>query len=105
MCARRLLDRKRLLRGLICDDEPRVRYLGHFHECGTKFFAAACARDLEGVVAKWALGSYQVGPGTSWLKIKHATYSQMADRHELFESRRSAFEGRACHASPVLALR
>jgi hypothetical protein len=47
---------------------------------------AACDLDLEGIVAKWAHGSYQTDSrGTSWLKIKNPDYSQMVDRNELFD--------------------
>ena len=52
--------------------------------------AAACRRDLEGIVAKWVHGTYQRGLPTSWLKIKNPHYSQMEGRHELFETRRPA---------------
>ena len=49
---------------------------------------AWCERDLEGIVAKWGRGTYQIdGRRTSWLKIKNPTYSQIQDRHELFEQR------------------
>jgi len=34
-------------------------YLDHIQERGCDLFAAACARDLEGIVAKWAAGTYQ----------------------------------------------
>jgi hypothetical protein len=45
-------------------------------------FAAACERDFEGIVAKWSPGRYQTGSGTSWLKIKNASYSQIEGRHD-----------------------
>jgi len=41
--------------------------------------------DLEGIVAKWKLGTYQAGHGTSWVKIKNP--SQINGRHELFAGR------------------
>lgn len=48
----------------------------------------ASAIDLEGIVAKWAHGTYQTdGRCTSWIKIKNPTYSQMEGRHDLFASR------------------
>jgi hypothetical protein len=47
---------------------------------------AACALDLEGVVGKWANGTYQTdGRCTSWVKFKNPEYSQMEARHGLFE--------------------
>ena len=46
----------------------------------------ACERDLEGIVAKGTRGTYQTDTSrTSWLKIKKPDYSQMLDRHELFD--------------------
>jgi hypothetical protein len=68
----------------------------------------ACERELEGIVAKWANGSYQCdGGGTSWLKIKNPNYSQAEGRHELLESRRRpALPSRRVKAlPPALALR
>jgi len=48
----------------------------------------ACERDLEGIVAKWAHGTYRTdGRASSWTKIKHPQYTQMRDRHELFAAR------------------
>jgi hypothetical protein len=42
---------------------------------------------LEGVVAKWEHGTYQIdGRGTSWLKIKNPDYSQIVGRPELFDA-------------------
>jgi ATP-dependent DNA ligase len=41
-------------------------------------------------VGKWTRGTYQTdGRSTSWLKIKNPNYSQMVDRHELFDGRRA----------------
>ena len=37
----------------------RLLYLDHIQERGCYLFAEACARDLEGIVAKWAAGTYQ----------------------------------------------
>ena len=51
-------------------------------------FARFVRRDLEGIVGKWAHGTYRTdGRATSWLKIKNSEYSQMRDRHELFAAR------------------
>jgi len=49
-------------------------------------FAAAVARDLEGIVAKRRGDPY--APNTQWVKIKHRGYSQMQGRWELFDRRR-----------------
>jgi len=56
-------------------------------------------RDLEGIVAKWTLGTYQTeGRRTSWLKIKNPEYTQIRDRHELFQTRSHHAEGRRRNA-------
>ena len=56
----------------------------------SQLFELACARDLEGVVGKFAQGTYQSdGTATSWVKFKHAGYSQIEGRAELFEQCRS----------------
>ena len=62
--------------------ERRIRpFLG-----ARKGRGAACALNLEGVVGKWANGTYQTdGRCTSWVKFKNPEYSQMEARHELFE--------------------
>jgi len=103
--SRPLLERKRRLRALMPAVQGRLQYVDHIEERGTDFYKLACAKDLEGVVAKWAHGRYQTGHETSWLKIKNPTYSQMEGRHELFEARRSTFEGRSRQQTTTLALR
>ncbi len=81
-----LLERKRLLLQILPAAESRVLYLEHVAERGCDLFRAACDRDLEGIVAKWAHGTYQTdGRATSWLKIKNPASSQMEGRAELFE--------------------
>ena len=94
MCGLPLLERKRRLREIMPSVEPRVRYVDHVHGTGTRFYELACERDLEGIVAKWARGTYQRdGAATSWLKIKNPGYSQAEGRQELFELRRGRTEG------------
>ena len=83
-----LLERKRILRTVMPKIETRLLYLDHLPGRGRDLFRVACERDLEGVVGKWAHGSYQTdGRGTSWLKVKNPGYTQIRDRHEMFESR------------------
>jgi ATP-dependent DNA ligase len=55
-------------------------------ERGIDLFNAACAVDLEGIVAKLACGSY-TPETTTWVKIKNATYSQAEGRAEFFDGR------------------
>ena len=69
--------------------ESRVVFLDGVVERGCDLLRVACERDLEGIVAKWARGTYQTdGRGTSWLKIKNLTCSQTQGRHELLAVRR-----------------
>jgi bifunctional non-homologous end joining protein LigD len=67
----KLKERKRLLASIMPPVESRVRLVEHVPACGIDFFAAACRHDLEGVVAKWKVGTYQSGPQTSWLKVRN----------------------------------
>src|SRR5262249_17985691 len=67
-----LIERKRLLRGLV---SPPVLYVDNFEARGMDLFQAACGNDLEGVVAKLAAGRYDPA-ATTWVKIKNRAYSQ-----------------------------
>jgi bifunctional non-homologous end joining protein LigD len=51
-----LIERKRLLRGLL---QPPVLYADHFERGGVDLFKTACDRDLEGIVAKLATRRYE----------------------------------------------
>ena len=85
-----LLERKRRLLDVMARIQSRVRYVDHVHESGVRFFELACERDLEGVVAKYANGTYQTDSATtSWLKVQNPRYSQAEGRAELFEQRKS----------------
>lgn len=45
----------------------------------------ASEHDLEGIVAKHKFSPYLIGEGeTSWMKVRNASYSQIAGRDELF---------------------
>jgi len=51
----------------------------HIAERGRDLFELACAHDAEGVVGKWAKGTYYVdGSTTSWLKVQNASYTRAA---------------------------
>ena len=101
-----LLERKRRLLHIMPTIDCRLLYLDHIERRGCDLFRAACNRDLEGIVAKWAEGTYRTdGRATSWLKIKNREYSQMRDRHELFESRLSGVSRRRALRRPDLVLR
>ena len=99
-----LLERKRRLRAIL-PATARVLYLDHVTERGCDLFRVACERELEGIVAKWTEGSYQMdGRFTSWLKIKNPSYSQMVGRRELFEARRDRGVARRGLVEPALRL-
>jgi bifunctional non-homologous end joining protein LigD len=98
-----LLARKRLLRSVMPTVESRLRYLDAVKRRGTDLYRVACEHDLEGIVAKWTRGTYQSdNRSTSWLKLKNREYSQIRDRHELFDSRRPR---QSRHRLPVLSFR
>jgi bifunctional non-homologous end joining protein LigD len=82
-----LLVRKRALRRVMPTHRSRLLYVDHVVGRGEDLFRLVCARDLEGVVAKWKRGRYMEGDRTSWLKIKNHNYSQGVGREKLFEKR------------------
>jgi bifunctional non-homologous end joining protein LigD len=100
-----LLERKRRLVRILPRIECRLRYLDHLAARGNDLYRDACRRDLEGIVAKWVNGTYQTdGRVTSWLKIKNPAYSQIVDRHELFEPSRAVARTHRRGAAPTLCL-
>jgi bifunctional non-homologous end joining protein LigD len=84
-----LLQRKRALRRVVPRGAHwRLRFVDHVRGRGREFFAAAAARDTEGVVGKWAGGPYHTdGAETSWVKVKNPAYTQAEGRHEFFDDR------------------
>jgi bifunctional non-homologous end joining protein LigD len=64
-----LRERKRLLRGALRFHGP-VRFTPHRNEHGEKLFREACARGLEGLVAKRADSPYRSSRSRDWLKLK-----------------------------------
>src|SRR5216117_2833348 len=54
--------------------QSSVLFAQHVHGRGREFFEAACARDLEGVVAKHRDGIYGEHEPTRWWEIKNAGY-------------------------------
>jgi bifunctional non-homologous end joining protein LigD len=66
-----LLDRKRLLRSIVADDEKgSIRYSDHIEGRGKEVFANACRLHLEGVVSKLKNSRYESRRSKSWLKVK-----------------------------------
>jgi bifunctional non-homologous end joining protein LigD len=87
-----LLERKRLLHGLVPRQTSPLLYVDHFTRQGVELFQAVCERDLEGIVAKLAAGVYEPA-ATTWVKIKNAAYSQAEGRADFFD-RKAARAGR-----------
>jgi bifunctional non-homologous end joining protein LigD len=83
-----LFERKARLRQIIPSQPSRVLLCDCIEACGEELFGLACARDLEGIVAKWKYGRYVSGPETSWIKIKNPNYSQIQGRRERFDKMR-----------------
>lgn len=68
-----LSERKRLLRALIPEEMPGLRYSEHLQNDGQHLFALAQRRGLEGMIGKRADSLYQPGRSTLWLKCKTTT--------------------------------
>ncbi len=86
---RPLLERKALLRDVVPFTSAAMLYVDHVLGQGEALYAQACARDLEGIVAKWAAAPYRLLDGeSSWVKIKNRAYTQAIGRAERFERRR-----------------
>jgi bifunctional non-homologous end joining protein LigD len=81
-----LLERKQQLRRIVPCADSRLLYVEYVEHRGVDLFRVACERDLDGIVGKWARGCYlSDGHSPSWIKIKNANYTQIAEWHELFE--------------------
>ena len=64
-----LLDRKARLRGLLTFDSP-IRYTPHRRTGGEEYFAEACRKGWEGLIAKRGDAAYATGRTDRWLKFK-----------------------------------
>jgi bifunctional non-homologous end joining protein LigD len=84
-----LTDRKLRLRRVVPKRGERLLYCDHVEENGDAFFALACDRDLEGIVAKRHGDPYMPDHAT-WYKIRNRKYSQWIGREELFERERAS---------------
>jgi bifunctional non-homologous end joining protein LigD len=67
-----LLERKQLVRALLArlKEDARVRQSEHVVGRGREFHAAACARGVEGTVAKRIDAPYRSGRSRAWLKVR-----------------------------------
>jgi ATP-dependent DNA ligase len=81
-----LIERKRLVRGIIPAQPSAVLYVDHIAGNGVQLFDAVCARDLECMVAKLANAPY-TPEATTWVKIKNPAYSQAERRADFFDVR------------------
>jgi len=64
-----LLDRKKILRGLLSFDDP-LRFTEHRDTEGEAYYREACAKRWEGLIAKRADSRYRSGRTKDWLKFK-----------------------------------
>ncbi|HMR33644.1 MAG TPA: DNA ligase D [Geminicoccaceae bacterium] len=62
--------RKELLKRLIAEGDPTLRYSEHFDEDGALILRHACRLSLEGVVSKRGDAPYRSGRSKDWLKSK-----------------------------------
>ena len=86
-----LLKRKQRLERLVMSARIReLLYAHHIEEHGVKLFAAICAQNLEGIVAKRRDSVYSSVALSSWVKIKNPEYTQTQGRRELFDGFRWA---------------
>jgi bifunctional non-homologous end joining protein LigD len=91
-----LIQRKDKLRRLVEKSGLTDAICGKYvEERGVELYNEVGERNLEGVVAKRKSGTYSTVSG--WLKIKNPNYTQLEQRHELFES----FNAKPRRLSPV----
>lgn len=65
-----LLERKRVLAGLLDGIDPPIVYAEHMEVDGSVMFEHACNLHLEGVVSKQRDAPYRSGRGETWVKVK-----------------------------------
>jgi hypothetical protein len=78
-----LIERKKRLSSIRPATPSFLFYVDHLEECGRDLFAAACAKDLEGIIAKPKQSTYN-SKRTRWFKMKNPHYSQRVGRPERF---------------------
>jgi bifunctional non-homologous end joining protein LigD len=92
-----LIERKRILRGIVPRSDSRLLYVSHIERHGVDLFREVCRQDLEGIVAKWKYGAYASGYETSWVTIKNPAYSQAIGRSEKLQRKGIAKESTPTH--------
>jgi bifunctional non-homologous end joining protein LigD len=65
-----LVERKRLLAGLLADASEGILYAEHLEGDGPEIQERACAMGLEGIISKQQDARYRSGRVESWIKVK-----------------------------------
>lgn len=66
-----LIERKRILKEVLPEDDEALKYSDHVVGNGKDFFQVAVSKGLEGIMAKRANSTYQIDKRTdNWVKIK-----------------------------------
>lgn len=65
-----LTERKEILKELIPDIHPRLRFSGHVRKDPEKFFNINCQQQLEGIVSKMSSAPYMSGKNKNWCQTK-----------------------------------
>jgi bifunctional non-homologous end joining protein LigD len=73
-----LLDRKRVLAGLLDGIGPPILYSDHMELEGVVMFDHACKLELEGVVSKQRDARYRSGRNETWIKVKCSQTDEFA---------------------------
>lgn len=68
--AAQLIDRKRVLAGLLEGIKPPIVYSEHMEVDGSVMFEHACRLHLEGIVSKLRDAPYRSGRSETWVKVK-----------------------------------
>jgi ATP-dependent DNA ligase len=73
------------------EEASRLLYADHVDGAGVDLFKAACANDIEGIVAKHKNWPYRSdGKLSPWLKIKNPMYLQAEGRGDIVKPRARA---------------
>ncbi len=65
-----LIKRKALLKTLVSNKTPSIKYSDHIFGEGSEVFKQSCAYNLEGIISKLAQSEYQTKRSKNWLKVK-----------------------------------
>lgn len=63
-------ERKEILRALMGQQDPVIRYSDHVTGNGAKLWAAACRNGVEGILSKRVDAPYRPGRSSAWRKVK-----------------------------------